>query len=128
MNGRFIIENGTVIGYDNGGEKIVERMEVPEGVISIGDSAFSKLEKIKTLILPKSLRQIRLLGYYDKTQFDAVIFQDPKSWILVGYTDWAGQRMEERISESEMADPEKCCRYLRVKGCSCGSYDLLEKE
>lgn len=125
--GEFIIKNGELIGYENGGNKTVDKMEVPEGVMKIGGYAFSKLEKVKTMILPKSLRRIRLLGYYDVVEFEEVIFKDPKGWVLVGATDWAGQRMEESISESVMADPKDCQRYLRVKGCSCGSYDILEK-
>lgn len=126
--GEFIIKNGELIGYENGGNKTVDKMEVPEGVIKIGGYAFSKLEKVKTLILPKSLRHIRLLGYYDKVEFDEVIFKDPKGWALVGYTDWAGQRMEERVSESVLADCKASRKYMRAKGSSIGSYDSLEKK
>ena len=126
--GRFLIENNKLIGYDNDGLKTVDRMEVPEGVTDmVCGSVFSKLEKVNTLILPKSLRHIRLLGYYDRVEFDEVIFKDPKGWAMVGYTDWAGQRMEDTISESVMADPKECRRYLRFKGSSNGSYDDLEK-
>lgn len=126
--GRFLIENNKLIGYDNDGLKTVDRMEVPEGVTDmVCGSVFSKLEKVNTLILPKSLRHIRLLGYYDRVEFDEVIFKDPKGWAMVGYTDWAGQRMEDTISESVMADPKECHRYLRFKGSSNGSYDDLEK-
>ena len=126
--GRFIIENNKLIGYDNGEEKTVDRMEVPEGVTDmVCSSVFSKLEKVNTLILPKSLRHIRLLGFYDRVEFDEVIFKDPKGWAMVGYTDWAGQRMEDNISESVMADSKECRRYLCFKGSSNGSYDDLEK-
>ena len=125
--GEFIIKNGELIGYENGGNKTVDKMEVPEGVMKIGGYAFSKLEKVKTLILSKSLRHIRLLGYYDRVEFDEVVFKSPKGWALVGYTDWAGQRMEEKISESVMANPKECRKYMRAKGSSIGSYDSLEK-
>ena len=60
-------------------------------------------------------------------QFDEVIFKDPKGWAMVGYTDWAGQRMEDKISEAVMANPKEAGRYLRFTGSSNGSYDLLEK-
>lgn len=103
-------------------------MEIPEGVTDMDcGSLFSKLEKVNTLILPESLRHIRLLGYYDRVGFEEVIFKDPKGRVMVGYTDWAGQRMEEKIRESVMADPKECRRYLRFKGSSYGSYDDLEK-
>lgn len=126
--GRFLIENNKLIGYDDGETKTVDRMEIPEGVTDmVCSSVFSKLEKVNTLILPKSLRHIRLLGYYDRVEFEEVIFKDPKGWAMVGYTDWAGQRMEDRINESVMSDPKECRRYLRFKGSSNGSYDDLEK-
>jgi hypothetical protein len=126
--GRFIIENNRLIGYDNDGLKSVDRMEVPEGVTHIDcGGVFSNIKEVKTLILPKSLRSMRLLGYYDRVEFDEVIFKDPKGWARVGYTDWAGQRMEERVSESVMADSKECRKYMRFKGSSCGSYDDLEK-
>ncbi len=126
--GRFLIENNKLIGYDNGGVKTVEVMEVPEGVTHMDcGSVFSKLEKVKTLILPKSLHHIRLLGYYDSVEFEEVIFKDPKGWARVGYTDWAGQRLEDRINEREMADSKESRKYMRFKGSSNGSYDDLEK-
>ena len=129
MGCKFVIENNTLIKCDCGDGTVVDRIEVPEGVTHLHcSSAFSKLKKVKTLILPKSLRHIRLLGYYDRVEFEKVIFKDPKGWAMVGYTDWAGQRMEDKISQSVMANPKEACRYLRFKGSSNGSYDLLEKE
>lgn len=128
MGCKLIIKNNTLLGCDCGDAKIIDKLEVPEGVTSMHcGGVFSKLKKVKTLILPKSLRKITLLGYYDSVEFDEVIFKDPKGWAMVGYTDWAGQRMEDRINEKVMANPKECRRYLRFKGSSNGNYDELEK-
>ena len=125
---KFVIEKNTLVKCDCGDAAVVDKIEVPEGVTSMHCSnAFSKLKKVKMLILPKSLSSIRLLGYYDKVEFDEVIFKDPKGWAMVGYTDWAGQRMEDKISEAVMANHKEAGRYLRFKGSSNGNYDLLEK-
>ena len=56
----FIIENGELLGYTGGGGRIA----VPDGVLYIGEDAFRGNKKIKEVIIPESVKEIRKHAFY----------------------------------------------------------------
>lgn len=61
---------------------------IPEGVTTIGDSAFFNCDSLKSVTIPKSVTQIRLCAFYDCGKISDVYYAGTKEeWSVIGIED-----------------------------------------
>lgn len=99
----FVIENGVLIGYTGNDEHI----EIPEGVIEIeerrgNEGVFFKNERIKTVIIPKSMKKIGAFAFRQCTALETVIFR--------GAPEFSGYTFEGCSSLQEVTIPHRVTR------------------
>lgn len=87
----FIIEGTTLVNYI--GEPEPEELYIPDGVVTIGEGAFSKIGKIGSIYLPASLKYVGRNNFSDYRAASNVYVED-----LDAYYNLKGE------SESEIVD------------------------
>ena len=79
----FIIENGILTKYVGTGGDVV----IPEGVTSIGNSAFSWCRRLTSVTIPDSVTSIDNCAFEGCSNLNAVYISDLAAWceIKFGY-------------------------------------------
>ena len=78
-NAKYSVRDGILFNAD--GTEIVwypfttkSVVNVPEGVVKIGNGAFQKMENVKRIVLPASLRSIDYHAFYDCDRLEEIVF------------------------------------------------------
>ena len=74
----FIIKDGVLEKYEGSEENII----VPDGVVAIGDGAFSQRRSIKSVTLPRGLQHIGKEAFYLCTNLERITF--PEGLVSLG--------------------------------------------
>ena len=69
----FVIENGVLKKYSGPGGDVV----VPEGVISIGDSAFSGCTAMKSITIPEGVKSIGAFAFHNCESLEKITLRNP---------------------------------------------------
>jgi len=67
---------------------LVEELEIPKGVIAIGDYAFYNCKSIKKLIIPSSVKSMGVWGFYD-VELEEIHLPSVEEWCDVSLKDGA---------------------------------------
>lgn len=96
----LVIVNNSVID----GKMCTGAVEIPEGVVSLGEWAFYENENITSLTLPESLYETGLYSLYNCTGLNEITILNPyfeiENSYLSNYCDWNGETHEEILDYS----------------------------
>ena len=76
VNGYTVTEIGDYAFYEYFDPKILETIELPDTVVSIGEEAFSYCENLKTIVWPDSLQSIGRYAFEDCISLEKVTLPD----------------------------------------------------
>ncbi len=128
MDEQFEIENNVLVKYHK--KDGVTDVVIPEGIIEIGESAFSDCDNLKSVIIPKSVTTIELLAFCGCTSLTSITIPEGVTTIGEGAfmicTSLDSITLPESVEEIRdyaFSDCETCNN--SIKTFNIPSYDIF---
>lgn len=118
----FDIENGVLRKYQGQESNVT----IPEGVITIGDYAFSRNETVETVIFPEGLKNVKSNAFEYCTKLKKVVTNEQLE--TVGYGAFLGDSSLESIDTSHVKNFERIAFRLckKLKNIDLSSAEIIE--